>query len=223
MQPNSLMDRARAFLKSNVVISSEIHADPPSGFRNDFYSPPMQLLSYIGVLVVYAYPGFVAEWPEYLPSFAFGSFFLFGLFCCIVFSIWAYLTFVVCLAAAHLYFEEFGSIHVHAFGWTVLYSSRTKSEVFSLAAWAYLSSIYGFALIYRFADLFNNAFGGKINGIVAGLYFSVSTIATVGYGDIVPVTSGGRLMVSGEILLGTAYTVFFFSIIASFMRERRQS
>jgi Ion channel. len=56
--------------------------------------------------------------------------------------------------------------------------------------------------------------------LIGGIYFSVITIATVGFGDIVPVSSAARLMVVGEVLLGVAYAVFFFSIIAAFLREK---
>jgi hypothetical protein len=52
-------------------------------------------------------------------------------------------------------------------------------------------------------------------------YFSVVTIATVDYGDIVPVSAWARFMASAEILIGVAYGVFFFAVIAGFLREDR--
>jgi voltage-gated potassium channel len=52
------------------------------------------------------------------------------------------------------------------------------------------------------------------------VYFSIVTMATVGYGDIVPKTIVAKVLVLTEILLGVGYSIFFFSIISSFMRER---
>jgi hypothetical protein len=51
------------------------------------------------------------------------------------------------------------------------------------------------------------------------LYFSVVTMATVGYGEIYASTDWTRAVVCCEILMGVAYQVFFFSIVASFVRE----
>jgi Ion channel len=42
----------------------------------------------------------------------------------------------------------------------------------------------------------------------------------VGYGDIAPKTPIARILVSFEVLAGVGYSVFFFSIIAGFIRER---
>lgn len=53
------------------------------------------------------------------------------------------------------------------------------------------------------------------------LYFSVVTIATVGYGDIVPKSVDARLLVSLEILVGVFYQIFFFSILATILLQRR--
>lgn len=50
------------------------------------------------------------------------------------------------------------------------------------------------------------------------LYFSLTTIATVGYGDIHPRGTLSRSLVMCEILVGLIYVVFVFSIIAEFVR-----
>ena len=62
---------------------------------------------------------------------------------------------------------------------------------------------------------------GAIKALSTAAYFSVVTIATVGYGDIVPVSAWARFMASAEILIGVAYGVFFFAVIAGFLREDR--
>jgi voltage-gated potassium channel len=48
----------------------------------------------------------------------------------------------------------------------------------------------------------------KIKTAVDGLWWAISTVTTVGYGDIVPVTTGGRaigaiLQLSGAVMFGT--------------------
>jgi hypothetical protein len=53
---------------------------------------------------------------------------------------------------------------------------------------------------------------------VSAWYFSLSTIATVGFGDIHPVSRVAKVVVIGEILIGLAYTVFIFSVLAIIIR-----
>lgn len=48
----------------------------------------------------------------------------------------------------------------------------------------------------------------KINTVVDGLWWAITTVTTVGYGDLVPVTTGGRvigafLQISGVVMFGT--------------------
>jgi voltage-gated potassium channel len=60
----------------------------------------------------------------------------------------------------------------------------------------------------------------QFESLCTAVYFSIVTIATVGYGDIQPASVWARLRASAEILIGVAYTVFFFSVIAGFLRGR---
>ena len=41
------------------------------------------------------------------------------------------------------------------------------------------------------------------------LYFSFTTLTTLGYGDIVPVSDGARLLTSAEALIGQLYLAIF--------------
>jgi voltage-gated potassium channel len=48
----------------------------------------------------------------------------------------------------------------------------------------------------------------KIDTVVDGLWWAITTVTTVGYGDLVPVTTGGRvigafLQISGVVMFGT--------------------
>ena len=55
-------------------------------------------------------------------------------------------------------------------------------------------------LIYEFEHLVNPQIGTYFDA----LYFGLTTLTTVGYGDIVPITLAGRLVVSGSIIAGVA-------------------
>lgn len=59
------------------------------------------------------------------------------------------------------------------------------------------------------------------------LYFGLTTLTTVGFGDIVPITFNGRLVVSGSILAGVAIVPIqaasFFEALLDFQKERQQN
>ncbi len=149
---------------------------------------------------------------------------IFGLF--LYLQLWMLVSEYAFNAAASLY----GFSRKSLFGFLV-FPSRLRKEmedgvfgrVHTLMA-SFLSfafTIYGFAIAYVFvSNIDEKAFNvGKLD-IVSGIYFSMVTIATVGYGDIAPVTHLARLLVVFEIFVGIIYATFFFSIIASFVRER---
>jgi voltage-gated potassium channel len=82
-------------------------------------------------------------------------------------------------------------------------------------------TIYMFSVIYLLISKTDtHAFTPTIESLGTAAYFSIVTIATVGYGDIQPASGWARLLACAEILIGVAYTVFFFSVIAGFLRER---
>lgn len=62
--------------------------------------------------------------------------------------------------------------------------------------------------------------------VVDSLYFSVITLTTVGYGDLAPTSTGGKLFTVAYILLGLGLLVSFLSMIARHaidLRVERQS
>lgn len=82
-----------------------------------------------------------------------------------------------------------------------------------------------FACLYRIIDLSgaNNFF---INGearpidFAESLYFSIITLSTVGYGDIVPASPLVRLLVSIQIISGVLLMLFGFAEFIAYGRER---
>ena len=103
------------------------------------------------------------------------------------------------------------------------FSYTADIAVFQAIFWAgvsYLVTIYGFAIVYRLLSIFyNGAFDAKITDLATAIYFSIVTMATVGYGDIVPKEIYSRVAVGAEILLSVAFSVFFFAIVAGSLRE----
>ena len=62
---------------------------------------------------------------------------------------------------------------------------------------------------------------GKIENPVDAFYFTCVTLTTLGFGDIAPVTYGGRLLVSIEVLIGIVIISIFLTAVAQkFMRTR---
>ena len=75
--------------------------------------------------------------------------------------------------------------------------------------------VYAYAIAYSMISLlFDGAFNCPKLDIFSGLYFSLITIATIGYGDIYPVSKLARLTVMSEVVIGLCYVIFFFSILA---------
>ncbi len=66
----------------------------------------------------------------------------------------------------------------------------------------------------------NKSSGGDIRHLYDAFYWSIVTISTVGYGDITPLTYGGRLVTLALILTGLGVLSFFTSIIVSAFSEK---
>jgi voltage-gated potassium channel len=55
------------------------------------------------------------------------------------------------------------------------------------------------------------------------IYFSIVTISTVGYGDIVPHSSVARVLVSLEVICGFLLLIFGVSELLEYAREHRRN
>lgn len=82
-----------------------------------------------------------------------------------------------------------------------------------------------FASFYSIADHLSHAPNFRVDGAVRALnfpealYFSLTTLSTVGYGDISPTSSIARLLTAIEIVCGILLLLFGFNEIFSFARE----
>ncbi len=86
-----------------------------------------------------------------------------------------------------------------------------------------------FACFYRILDRFVAAplflIGGEHRDITfaESVYFSVVTLSTVGYGDILPESSFIRVVVAVEVVLGVLLLLFGFSEILGYSRSHRRN
>jgi voltage-gated potassium channel len=86
---------------------------------------------------------------------------------------------------------------------------------------SYLFTVYAFGVAYIFLSALDKAAFSTESTLsfVDGLYFSVVTAATVGYGDIAPRSTPAKIAVMLEIAVSLLYVVFLFSIASSYARE----
>ena len=105
----------------------------------------------------------------------------------------------------------------------IVYAPRVDSEVLCAAVAAYLLSGFAWSLAYALLGRLDpNSFvftlGPKpdqsMNGFT-GLYFSYITLTTVGYGDIVPVSSVARMLAIVEAMFGMFYVALLIARLVS--------
>lgn len=89
--------------------------------------------------------------------------------------------------------------------------TEKKFELFTLATFASFVVFTGSSAIYIFETHQNP----KINTLFDAIYWAIVTMGTVGYGDIVPVTTEGMVVSMILIIFGVAILAFLTSIIVS--------
>lgn len=79
-----------------------------------------------------------------------------------------------------------------------------------------------FASVYTVLDHFAGGTNFRVDGALRAisfpesLFFSLTTLSTVGYGDITPISSAVRVVAAGEIVCGILLLLFGFNEIFSF-------
>lgn len=110
----------------------------------------------------------------------------------------------------------------HDFMWTylkALLKGLTRPALIFLAFFAN-------TLILIFAYLFYWLEAGvnpTLTSFLDAIYFAVSTMATMGFGDIHPVTAPGKILAIVMMLMGTGFYVSFTAVLASMVMEIEQS
>lgn len=84
-----------------------------------------------------------------------------------------------------------------------------------------------FAAVYSVLDRLSAVRHFRVSGslrpitFAESVYFSVTTLSTVGYGDIVAVTGLARILVGTEIVCGVLLLIFGVNEIVNYSRDRR--
>ena len=101
----------------------------------------------------------------------------------------------------------------------ILKRSRSSSIVYiPVVIMAYALVIKSFAIQYEVLSGLDaqHAFNCKcILDYSSSTYFSIVTIATVGYGDIYPTNNASRLYVCVEIITGVLFNLTLFALVAA--------
>lgn len=106
--------------------------------------------------------------------------------------------------------------HFHSIKIFVSILANKRFELYTLGIFLGFLIFVGSIVIYLFES---HAAGGQIKNLFDGLYWTVVTVATVGYGDITPHTTGGRLVAMVLIFSGIGVLSFFTSIMVSGFSE----
>lgn len=101
------------------------------------------------------------------------------------------------------------------------YKTSYKSRALILTLFAYIQTAVAFATTFLAeAFLMNDCYQESIRkNLIDGFYFSVVTIATLGYGEFRPQKWLGKLLVVGEILVGIFLIVVLVQRIVAIQHE----
>ncbi len=107
----------------------------------------------------------------------------------------------------------------------LLQHRRVGSETVLGAISAYLLIALAANLLFlSTASWQSEPFFGSPEPSTSFMYFSLITITTLGYGDLTPVTSLGRLLAAGEAIVGQVFLVTFVAMIVGlFAQDRSRS
>jgi len=94
-----------------------------------------------------------------------------------------------------------------------------RFELYTLAVFLGFLIFIGSISIFLFE---NPQSGGHIENLFDAVYWAVVTLSTVGYGDITPLTPGGRVVAMALIFTGLGILSFFTSIIVSAFTDKMQ-
>ena len=106
--------------------------------------------------------------------------------------------------------------HFHSIKVFINILSNKRFELYTLGIFLGFLIFIGSTVIYLFES---HAEGGQIKNLFDGFYWSIVTLSTVGYGDIVPHSTSGRLVAIVLIFSGIMILSFFTSIMVSGFSE----
>lgn len=95
---------------------------------------------------------------------------------------------------------------------------RSLNRLLILLLINYLEIIIGFATLYLVTDSVGYKNGASLSSQLDALYFSVITVTTLGYGDIVPIIEAGKWLCLTETFMGLILIVL---VIGSFLKGNK--
>jgi hypothetical protein len=130
--------------------------------------------------------------------------------------------FPIVILSNHLYYNSFVfyfsiylliETYIYLFSKIFLgehHSKTSNMRTLMLLIINFLESSFTFAVIY----LSGNYLNIKQNHVIDAVYYSFVTSATIGYGDIFPITNEGKLIVILQILSSVSFIVLFFNFFS---------
>ena len=105
----------------------------------------------------------------------------------------------------------------------LIHHKRASVQTLLGAVSAYLLFALAFSFLFLTIETVSGeAFFGSVQPTTAYMYFSLTSITTLGYGDLAAVTPLGRLLATTEAVIGQVYLVTFVAMIVGLIVEQRQ-
>jgi Ion channel len=115
------------------------------------------------------------------------------------------------IISSYLLFETLCYVASLIFVSDVFVTPRSYRRNILMLSLNYLEICLSFAVIYDGLHLL----GDTPKDFVDYIYFSIVTATTVGYGDLCPVSSGGKILVSVQSVMVVAFVVLFLNFFGS--------
>lgn len=105
----------------------------------------------------------------------------------------------------------------------LVHHKRASTSTLLGAVSAYLLIALAFNFAFLAVDAYGNMpFFGQPEPTTSFMYFSLTTVTTLGYGDLSAVEPFARLLTTIEAVIGQVYLVTFVAMIVGLMVEQRQ-
>jgi len=99
-------------------------------------------------------------------------------------------------------------------------SNPIRSVLYSFVGYVQIALCYAFLYVV----LGSSQFDFKNVTPTDAIFFSIGTMATVGYGDLKPATEGAKILVASELVLGLFFVAIIIAQVASWaMLSKREA